>query len=71
MVLHPFVMHRAYPEMASFGPWRRLRLLSVLGVATLRLWAPTVEESIRWEVPLCRTPVGCALLNTDVFKNQT
>ena len=30
----------AHPEMASFGPWRRSRFLSVLGVAGLRLWAP-------------------------------
>jgi len=30
----------AHPETASFGPWRRSRLLSVLGVAGLRLWAP-------------------------------
>jgi hypothetical protein len=41
--------------MASFGPWRRFRLLSVLGAAGLRL---------------C-TPVDCDLLNTDVFMNQT
>jgi hypothetical protein len=40
--------------MASFGPWRRSRLLSVLGVAGLRLWAT----------------VGCGLLNTDVLKKS-
>jgi hypothetical protein len=56
--------------MASFGPWRRSRLLSVLGAAGLRLWAPTVEDSIRWEVPLGRTPVGGGLLKTDVTKDQ-
>ena len=59
----------AHPESASFGPWRRSRRLSVLGAAGLRLWAPSVEESIRWEVPLGvgGTPVGRAFLNTAVF----
>jgi hypothetical protein len=56
--------------MASFALWRRSRRLSVPGVAGLRLWAPTVEESIRWEVPLSGTPTGCGLLNTDVTKDQ-
>jgi hypothetical protein len=55
------IIFSVHPEVVSFGPWRRSRLLSVLGVAGLRLWAPTVEESIRWEVPLSGTPVGCGL----------